>query len=175
MTHHIHDRDSTEAQFFDAYDKLKSDLADERQKNMLLTDQLREANGENRDLSYKVDFLTAEVARVTASREQYERVAIRVSAFAESIASVAVKQLHDLQDEIKATAFAQVPGTVQSEPEAPPDASEPPSEHTGEPAHGPSPSIDDISAVAIGKTFGSGFRDSASFLPMRGGKERARI
>ena len=175
MTHHIHDRDSTEAQFFDAYDKMKSDLADERQKNMLLTDQLREANGENRDLSYKVDFLTAEVARVTASREQYERVAIRVSAKMEGATAMMIRQLTDLQEEIKMAAFSEVPGAVASAPEAPLEGEKPPSEHTGEPEHGPSPWVNDISAVAIGKTFGAGFRDSASFLPMRDGKERARI
>jgi hypothetical protein len=76
----IQDRESTEARFFDEYDRMKLDLAEAQKKVMLLTDQLRSAYAENQGLAYKVDFLTAEVLRVTASREQYERVAIRVSA-----------------------------------------------------------------------------------------------
>lgn len=117
MNHHIHDRQSTEAQFFAEYDKLKSDLAEANQQIMVLTDQLRTERTTNEGLAYKVDFLVAQVERVTASGAQYERVVVRVSAIADTIASVAAKQLADLREEIKLAAFINVPGTVQSAPE----------------------------------------------------------
>ncbi len=110
---------STETLFFEEYDRMKADLASSQQQVMLLKDQLREANTLNEGLSYKVDYLTVEVGRITTSREQYERVSIRVATFAESVATVAIKQLQDLQDEIKSAAFAKVPGSVQIAPEAP--------------------------------------------------------
>ncbi len=97
---------------------LRSDLASSRQENGMLRDQLREANTLNESLSYKVDFLTAEVSRVTVSREQYERISIRVSTVAESVVKVAMGQLEGLMDEIKAAAFTQVPGVLKEAPKA---------------------------------------------------------
>jgi hypothetical protein len=124
----IHDRESTEARFFEEYDRMKLDLAEAQQKVMLLTDQLRQANAENQAFAYKVDFLKLEVDRVTASREQYERVAIRVSAKMEGATAMMIRQLGDLQEEIKAAAFAEVPGKVKDAPERPAEAEEPLSE-----------------------------------------------
>jgi hypothetical protein len=144
-------------------DALRSDLAAARQQNMVLTDQLRAAEARNEAMAHRVDFLTQEVGRVTASREQYERVGIRASAMLESGTSMMIKLLQDLQDEIKSAAFAKVPGTVQNEPQ--------PSLAAGQPilpADGPSLMTADEAIVAIeqiGRTFGAGFGDSASLLP----------
>lgn len=140
---------------------LRLDLNAARQQVMLLTDQLREANSLNEALSYKVDFLTQEVGRVTTSREQYERVSIRVATIAESVANIAIKQLQDLQEEIKAAAFAKVPGAVQSTPVVPFTIPPQPVENMLI----PEPSIEEMEAKVIGKQFGAGFGDSASLLP----------
>jgi hypothetical protein len=128
---------STEQRFFDEYDGMKSDLAHARQEILLLSNQLRDANTENEKMAYKVDFLTAEVSRITASREQYERVAIRVSAKMESGVAMMMQQLSDLQAEIQDAAFAKVPGTVM-----------PPNEM---------PAATDDDVAAMGKRFGAGF------------------
>jgi hypothetical protein len=117
MTHHIHDRQSTEAQFFAEYDKLKSDYAESQMQVLVLTDQVRELTGINSNLKFQTDFLTAEVARVTASREQYERVGIRASAMLEAGTTMVMKLLEDLQEEIRIAAFAKVPGSVAAQPE----------------------------------------------------------
>ncbi len=134
-------------------DALRLDLTAARQQNMVLIDQLREANTLNEALSYKIDFLTSEVARVTSSREQYERVAIRVSAKMEGATAMMIKQLQDLQDEIKTAAFAKVPGTVPIAP--------------AEPAGAVASDLDGHmpSAEIVGKLFGAGFESSASKLP----------
>ena len=134
-------------------DALRADLTASRQEVMLIKDQLREANTLNEALSYKVDFLTSEVARITASREQYERVSIRVATFAESCANVAIKQLQDLQEEIKAAAFAKVPGAVQT-------ASAPRQEAGIDNAI----TAMEIEAEQIGKTFDAGFKTVAEHL-----------
>jgi hypothetical protein len=144
-------------------DALRSDLAAARQQNMVLTDQLRAAEARNEAMAHRVDFLTQEVGRVTASREQYERVAIRVSAKMEGATAMMLQQLQDLQDEIKSAAFAKVPGTVQNEPQ--------PSLAAGQPIlppDGPSLMTPEEAIIAIeqiGRTFGAGFGDSASLLP----------
>lgn len=142
---------------------LRVDLNAARQQVMVLTDQLREANSLNEALSYKVDFLTKEVGRVTASREQYERVSIRVATFAESVASVAIKQLQDLQDEIKTAAFAKVPGAVQNPPAAIPDADKPSLTQDRMQTLTIDQTI--IAAEDIGKRFGSGFDGSSGLIP----------
>jgi hypothetical protein len=162
----IHDRESTEARFFDEYDRMKLDLAEAQQKVMLLTDQLRSAHAENHGLAYKVDFLKLEVDRVTASREQYERVAIRVSAKMEGATAMMMRQLGDLQEEIKAAAFAEVPGKFKDAPEPAPQPEKPLSrlDH-------PTPSAMGEAIIAveqIGRSFGAGFTEgntSASLLP----------
>ena len=129
---------------------LRADINAARNQIMMLKDQLREAQTLNETLSYKIDYLTEEVARVTTSREQYERVSIRVATFAESVASVAIKQLQDLQEEIKSAAFSKVPGSVQNVTTSPNDVI---------------PSMDDM--VMAGKQFGAGFDSpSASLLPV---------
>jgi hypothetical protein len=182
----IQDRESTEARFFEEYDRMKLDLAEAQQKVMLLTDQLRQANAENQAFAYKVDFLKLEVDRVTASREQYERVAIRVSAKMEGATAMMIRQLGDLQEEIKAAAFAEVPGKVKDAPEAPPQPEKPPSTLgiSGIPKEWPEGSFSlevlgrligsadeppendhEINAGQIGRNFGAGFGDSASLLP----------
>jgi hypothetical protein len=117
MNHHIHDRTPSETQFLRDYDQLKDDLAEARQQVMVLTDQVRELTGINSNLKFQTEFLIQQVERVTASGAQYERVVVRVSAIAETIASVAAKQLADLREEIKLAAFIKVPGTIQSAPE----------------------------------------------------------
>ncbi len=139
---------------------LRSDLTEARSKVMLLTDQLRTANAENQALSYKVDFLTQEVGRVTASREQYERISIRVATFAESVANVAIKTLEDLRSEIKAAAFGKVPGEIKSEPALAPLAA------LGAKLNdqGQIALLTEITAEQLGKTFGAGF-SSADLLP----------
>src|SRR6267142_1615094 len=127
---------------------LRSDINAARNQILTLKDQLREAHTLNEALSYKLDYLTEEVARVTTSREQYERVSIRVATFAESVASVAIKQLQDLQEEIKSAAFSKVPGAVQIAPAV----------SVGVAAQSidcPVPSVEDLEK--IGKRFGAGF------------------
>jgi len=173
----IHDRESTEARFFDEYDKLKADLAESQLKVMLLTDQLRTANAENQALAYKVDFLKLEVDRVTASREQYERVAIRVSAKMEGATAMMIRQLGDLQEEIKAAAFAEVPGKVKDAPETVPKPEKPlladgeglTLEELGRIIGGTCETTDDLPGISdlakIGRNYGAGFGDSASLLP----------
>jgi hypothetical protein len=164
----IHDRESTEARFFEEYDRMKLDLAEAQQKVMLLTDQLRSADAENQGLAYKVDFLKLEVDRVTASREQYERVAIRVSAKMEAATSMVMGQLADLLEEIKAAAFAEVPGKVKDAPVAAPQPEKPLGiwPEFANPADNDEIDIrDNIDTQDIAKTFGAGFGDSASLLP----------
>lgn len=149
-------------------DALRLDLTAARQQNMVLIDQLREANTLNEALSYKIDFLTSEVARVTSSREQYERVAIRVSAKMEGATAMMIKQLQDLQDEIKTAAFAKVPGAIPRSPAASVDDPRP---HTGEPEHAPSPSVSDIDIEKlhqIGRNFGAGFEHSPLYEKAQG-------
>jgi hypothetical protein len=160
----IQDRESTEARFFEEYDRMKLDLAEAEAKVMVLTDQLRSSQAENQALAYKVDFLTAEVSRVTASREQYERVAIRVSAKMEGATAMMIRQLGDLQDEIKAAAFAEVPGKVKDAPVTLPQAEKSLSgEDSGYIDEACQPVA--IDAAQVGKIFGAGFGDSASLLP----------
>lgn len=162
----IQDRESTEARFFDEYDKLKADFAESQLKVMLLTDQLRTANAENQAFAYKVDFLTAEVSRVTASREQYERVAIRVSAKMEGATAMMIRQLGDLQEEIKAAAFAEVPGKVKDAPETAPKPEKPRILPDAPALMMATETI--IAAEQIGRNFGAGFTEgntSASLLP----------
>jgi hypothetical protein len=104
---------------------LQADLAAARQQNLVLADQLRQANTLNEGLAYKLDFMHAEVVRVTASREQYERVAIRVSAKMEAATSMVMGQLAELQEEIRAAAFTKPAGTVEMAPARPAEAPEP--------------------------------------------------
>jgi hypothetical protein len=104
---------------------LQADLAAARQQNLVLSDQLRQANILNEGLAYKLDYMHQEVARVTASREQYERVAIRVSAKMEAATSMVMGQLAELQEEIRAAAFTKQQGPVQKTPQSPPEAVEP--------------------------------------------------
>lgn len=140
---------STAAKFMDEYDGIKSDLAHARQEILLLSGQLRDANSETEKMAYKVDFLTAEITRISASREQYERVAIRVSAKMEGAVAMMVSQLGDLHAEIRDAAFTKVPGAV--------------------PAPSPSDAIaEEINAVEVGKRFGAGFEAepaSVALLP----------
>lgn len=166
---------------------LRSDLAAERQRNAVLTDQLRAANILNEGLAYKLDFMHQEVARVTASREQYERVGIRASAMLEGGTSMMIKLLQDLQEEIRAAAFTSPPGVVETPPAAPAEAEKPVSEIEGADFAPPIPSLEDIetaledkilrgtgvrrvpssqdiAAAQIGRAFGAGF-ESASLLP----------
>jgi hypothetical protein len=165
----IHDRESTEARFFDEYDKLKIDLAESQLKVMLLTDQLRTANAENQALAYKVDFLKLEVDRVTASREQYERVAIRVSAKMEGATAMMMRQLGDLQEEIKAAAFAEVPGKVKVATAAAPQPEKPLSGQDSAYIDDAMRDDTDADGIAlmekIGRNYGAGFGGSASLLP----------
>ncbi len=137
---------------------LRSDLAAARQQVMVLTDQLRDANALNEALSYKVDILVKQVAALDASKGQFERVSIRVATLAESVATVAIKQLEEIRDEIRLAAFAKVPGMIPSSPAEPTDA-------TASNISDPVPSVDDLEAEIVGKLFGAGFEGSASKLP----------
>jgi hypothetical protein len=98
---------------------LQADLSAARQQNLVLADQLRAADARNEAQAHRIDWLTGEVARVTASREQYERVAIRVSAKMEAATSMVMGQLAELQEEIREAAFTQTPGADPNAPAAP--------------------------------------------------------
>jgi hypothetical protein len=117
MTHHIHDRTPSETQFLRDHDQLKTDLAESQQQVMVLTDQVRELTGINSNLKFQNDFLIEQVERVTVDKAKFERVVVRVSAIADTIAATAQHQLADLREEIKLAAFIKVPGTVAAQPE----------------------------------------------------------
>lgn len=141
---------------------LQAELTDERDRNAVLTDQLRAANLLNEGLAYKLDFMHGEVARVTASREQYERVAIRVSAKMEAATSMVMGQLSELQEEIRQAAFTKPAEPVEIAPTAP---AEPPSYDGDNPGF-------ILDYAEISRTFGAGFSSgitegntSASLLP----------
>lgn len=101
--------DTTESRFFAEYDRMKGDLAHARQEILLISNQLRDANIETEKLAYKCDFLTQEVARVTASREQYERIAIRVSGKMDAALDALAATVDGIRDEIREAAFTKVP------------------------------------------------------------------
>lgn len=134
MTEH-----TTEQQFFAEYDRMKADLTHARQEILLLSNQLRDSNAEQEKLAFKCDFLTKEVARVTASREQYERVAIRITAMMDGALDSHIALSQKMKDEIRDAAFTKVPGS--------PKPPEPPAEPE-------EPSVD---VEKIAQTFGAGF------------------
>jgi seryl-tRNA synthetase len=134
---------------------LQADLAAARQQNLVLADQLRAAEARNEAMAHRVDFLTAEVARVTASREQYERVAIRVSAKMEAATSMMMGQLAELQDEIRSAAFTLPPGTAPNVPATPAEPEKQSSEFL--------PAVADIETLS--RSFIAGFHSSSSLLP----------
>ena len=104
---------TTEQQFFAEYDQMKDRLKAAEQQIMVLTDQLRTANTEGEALAYKNDFLTQEIARITTSREQYERIAIRSAAVLDGALTALVATIQQMQAEIRDAAFIKVPGSAK--------------------------------------------------------------
>lgn len=107
---------TTERQFFAEYDRMKTDLAHARQEILLLSNQLRDANSEQEKLAFKCDFLTSEIARVTASREQYERVAIRVSGMMDGALDGLIAVAEKMKGEIREAAFTKTPSPPKPDP-----------------------------------------------------------
>lgn len=138
---------STERQFFTEYDQMKTDLKQAQQEIILLTNQLRDANAETEKLAFKCDFLTREIARVTASREQYERVAIRVAAKMDGALDAWTAMAETMKDEIRDAAFTKVPSMAPIKIET---------EESG------------VNIAAIAAQFGAGFeKENAAELARR--------
>lgn len=111
---------TTEEQYLaDHNTALKEDLKACRHENALLSEQIRDGKAEQEKLSYKNDFILAETVRLTASREQYERVAIRTTAILDGALTALLATCQSLQSEIRDAAFTKVPGTAKvTEPES---------------------------------------------------------
>jgi uncharacterized protein (DUF3084 family) len=136
---------TTEQQFFAEYDQMKNDLKHARQEILLLSNQVRDGQTEQQGLAYKADFLTAENARLTASREQYERVAIRAAAMLDGALTALLATLQRMQEEIRDAAFTKVPGSAK------PDTI----------AEEPAP----VDVEKIAETFAAGFDGQQTPLP----------
>jgi|1185.fasta_scaffold26244_3 hypothetical protein len=103
---------STEEQYLaDHNAALKEDLKQCRAENVLLQKQIADGVAEQEKLAWKQDFLLAETARLAASREQYERIAIRVSAILDGALTALMATVQQMHDEIRDAAFTKVPGT----------------------------------------------------------------
>jgi hypothetical protein len=151
---------------------LQADLAAARQQNLVLADQLRAADARNEAQAHRIDFLIQDRERVIQAGVRDERIVIRIGTLAESVATIAIKQLEEIREEIRRAAFGKVPGTAQDVPAPPVGAVEP--GKTVEPGRGPPTPI--ISVEQIAKTFGADFSleglgdfigrvSSASLLP----------
>jgi len=137
---------TTEEQFLAEHNAaLKEDLKQARAENALLAKQIVEGQSEQEKLSYKTDFLLAETVRLTASREQYERVAIRSTAILDGALTALIATCQSLQAEIRDAAFTKVPGTPKTDtlPEE--------------------PAAVDVEKIA--ETFAAGFEASQTPLP----------
>jgi chromosome segregation ATPase len=111
--------ETTEARFFAEYDRTKDELAHARQEIALLTEQLRTANLENEKLSYKCDFLLKQVKQITDSRDQYERIAIRLVGKMDGALDAWTAMAEKMKEEIREAAFTKAP-MVAPEPEKKP-------------------------------------------------------
>jgi len=139
---------TTEEQFLAEHNTaLKEDLKQARHEIALLSDQVRDGKAEQEQLSYKADHLLSENARVTASREQYERVAIRTTAILDGALTSLMAVLQSLQAEIRDAAFTKVPGSAKINPPA-------------EPANSGS-----VEVEKIAETFAAGFDADQTPLP----------
>lgn len=106
---------TTEEQYLaDHNAALKEDLKQARNQIATLTKQIADGEAEQEKLSYKNDFLVGEVARITASREQYERVAIRSTAILDGALTSLMSTVQQLQSEIRDAAFTKVPGSPKA-------------------------------------------------------------
>lgn len=106
---------TTEEQYLaDHNTALKEDLKQARNQIATLTQQITDGQAEQEKLAYKYDFLLGENARITASREQYERVAIRVAAIADGALTSLMSTVQQLQSEIRDAAFTKVPGSAKA-------------------------------------------------------------
>lgn len=112
MSHMI--EETTEARFFAEYDRTKADLAHARNEILLLSGQLKDAGMEQEKLAYKNDFLQRENARLLASRDQYERVAIRAAAVLDGALTAQIATIEKLQAEIREAAFTKTPAIQPS-------------------------------------------------------------
>ncbi len=148
---------TTEEQYLaDHNTALKEDLKQCRSENALLQKQIADGLAEQEKLAYKHDFLLSETARITASREQYERVAIRVSAILDGALTALMATVQQMQDEIRDAAFTKVPGTPKS------------------PDPGTTASVD---VEKIAETFAAGFENTENVMlppPPRFGSGAAR-
>jgi len=114
----MNERTTEEKYLADHNTALKEDLKQARHEIALLTDHVRAGKIEQEQLAYKADHLLAETVRLTASREQYERVAIRTTAILDGALTALMATLQSLQSEIRDAAFTKVPGTPKKpEPE----------------------------------------------------------
>lgn len=137
--------ETTEARFFAEYDRTKADLAHARQEILLLSEQLGTANTENEKLSYKCDFLLQEMRRITASRDQYERVAVRLVGKMDGALDAWMAMAESMKNEIREVAFTKSP--VVRAPGEPHIVETDQSKPVTEP----------IAAEEIGRKFGAGF------------------
>jgi len=144
----MNDRTTTEEQFLAEHNTaLKEDLKQARQEIALLSEQIRDGKSEQEKLAYKNDFLLAETVRLTASREQYERVAIRSTAILDGALTSLIATCQSLQSEIRDAAFTKVPGSAKIDPPA-------------EPAN-----ANTVDVEKIAETFASGFDEAQTPLP----------
>lgn len=137
--------ETTESRFFAEYDRTKADLADARLEIMLLAEQLKTANVENEKLSYKCDFLTGEVKRMADSRDQYERIAVRLVGKMDGALDAWLAMADGMKNEIRDAAFTKAPSTVTIK---------------GEPnsvAAAVKPQPETVAVEEIGRNFGAGF------------------
>ena len=115
----MNERTTEEQYLADHNAALKEDLKQARNEIATLSQQIVDGQVEQEKLSYKNDFLVGEVARITASREQYERVAIRSTAILDGALTSLMSTVQQLQSEIRDAAFTKVPGSpkaAQTEP-----------------------------------------------------------
>lgn len=126
---------------------LREDLKQARNEIATLAQQVLDGKAEQEKLSYKNDFLVSETVRLTASREQYERIAIRTAALADGALTSLMAALTQMHNEIRDAAFTKVPGTPK-----------PPEPTQGTVA---------VDVESIAKTFAAGFDDGErSALPL---------
>lgn len=115
----MNERTTEEQYLADHNAALKEDLKQARNEIATLAQQILDGKGEQEQLAYKNDFLLAETIRLTASREQYERVAIRSTAILDGALTALMATCESLQMEIRDAAFTKVPGAAKvAEPEA---------------------------------------------------------
>lgn len=109
----MNDRTTEEKFLADHNTALKEDLKQANNEIATLAKQVADGQSEQEKLAYKCDFILAENARLTASREQYERVAIRATALLDGALTSLMATVQQLQNEIRDAAFTKVPGAAK--------------------------------------------------------------